>query len=149
MKFFLDTANIEEIKEADNLGILDGITTNPSLLAKEIKRTSKTSSQILTEILQIMNPRPVSIEVLSFDMSGMIAEAGLVLLHYVLPSSQRFFAYRTATDTNTVITSNMPGNGIPEPSSSVPSSPVPSSGSPVASSTAPFTLYTTTRFPAE
>jgi transaldolase len=70
MKFFIDTANINEIKEAASLGILDGVTTNPSLVAKE----KKDFRQLLDEILQIVDG-PVSAEVVSTDYAGIIKEA--------------------------------------------------------------------------
>ena len=62
MKFFIDTANINEIKEAASLGILDGVTTNPSLVSKEKKDFRK----LLDEILAIVDG-PVSAEVISTD----------------------------------------------------------------------------------
>jgi len=70
MKFFIDTANIAEIKEAASLGILDGVTTNPSLVSKEGKDFKK----LLMEILAIVD-RPVSAEVISTDYNGIIKEA--------------------------------------------------------------------------
>lgn len=70
MKFFIDTANINEIKEAAAMGILDGVTTNPSLVAKEGKDFKK----LLNEILQIVDG-PVSAEVVSTDMAGILKEA--------------------------------------------------------------------------
>ncbi len=69
MKFFIDTANIEEIKEAAALGILDGVTTNPSLVSKEGKDFRK----LLDEILKIVDG-PVSAEVISTDYEGMLKE---------------------------------------------------------------------------
>lgn len=70
MKFFIDTANINEIKEAAALGILDGVTTNPSLVSKEGKDFRK----LLDEILAIVDG-PVSAEVISTDYYGIIKEA--------------------------------------------------------------------------
>ena len=70
MKFFIDTANIEEIKEAASLGILDGVTTNPSLVFKEGKDFRK----LLDEILQIVDG-PVSAEVIATDYDGILKEA--------------------------------------------------------------------------
>ena len=70
MKFFIDTANISEIKEAAALGILDGVTTNPSLVAKEGKDFRK----LLDEILAIVDG-PVSAEVVSTDYNGILKEA--------------------------------------------------------------------------
>lgn len=69
MKFFIDTASIKEIKEAAALGILDGVTTNPSLVAKE----GKNFRQLLDEILQIVDG-PVSAEVISTDYDGIVKE---------------------------------------------------------------------------
>ena len=74
MKFFIDTANVDEIKEAADLGVLDGVTTNPSLLSKEIQRTGESSESILQEICRIVQG-PVSAEVLSLDWEGMVKEA--------------------------------------------------------------------------
>jgi len=70
MKFFIDTANINEIKEAAALGILDGVTTNPSLVSKEGKDFRK----LLDEILAIVDG-PVSAEVVSTDYDGILKEA--------------------------------------------------------------------------
>lgn len=70
MKFFIDTANINEIKEAAALGILDGVTTNPSLVSKEGKDFRK----LLDEILAIVDG-PVSAEVISTDYAGIMKEA--------------------------------------------------------------------------
>jgi transaldolase len=69
MKIFLDTANVNEIKEAASLGVLDGVTTNPSLVAKE----GKDFRRGLEEICSIVNG-PVSAEVVSTDFSGMVRE---------------------------------------------------------------------------
>lgn len=70
MKFFIDTANIDEIKKANELGLLDGVTTNPSLVAKE----GKEFKDLLKEICGIVDG-PVSAEVVSTDADGMISEA--------------------------------------------------------------------------
>ncbi|MCU0643148.1 MAG: fructose-6-phosphate aldolase [bacterium] len=69
MKFFIDTANIEEIKEAAKLGILDGVTTNPTLISKVPGKFE----DILKSICEIVNG-PVSAEVVSLDAEGMIKE---------------------------------------------------------------------------
>ena len=66
MKFFIDTANVKEIREAESLGILDGVTTNPSLIAKEGKPFKET----ILEICNIVNG-PVSVEVTATDAEGM------------------------------------------------------------------------------
>ncbi|MCW8818281.1 MAG: fructose-6-phosphate aldolase [Ignavibacteriaceae bacterium] len=69
MRFFIDTANIDEIKEAAALGVLDGVTTNPSLVSKEGKDFRK----LLDEILKIVDG-PVSAEVISTDYQGILKE---------------------------------------------------------------------------
>ncbi len=69
MKFFIDTAKIEEIKEAASLGILDGVTTNPSLVSK----TGKDFRKLLNEILAVVDG-PVSAEVIATDYDGIVKE---------------------------------------------------------------------------
>ena len=70
MKFFIDTASIKEIREAAVLGILDGVTTNPSLMAKENKQNNKPDMAEICEVVK----GPVSVEVLSTDYDGMLRE---------------------------------------------------------------------------
>ena len=70
MKFFIDTANIDEIKEAHSMGMVDGVTTNPSLIAKE----GRDFEEIIKEICEIVNG-PISAEVISIDAEGMVKEA--------------------------------------------------------------------------
>jgi transaldolase len=70
MKFFIDTANIEEITKANDLGMVDGVTTNPSLVAKE----GREFKGLIREICGIVNG-PVNAEVISLDAQGMIREA--------------------------------------------------------------------------
>ncbi|HAV92285.1 TPA: fructose-6-phosphate aldolase [candidate division WOR-3 bacterium] len=74
MKFFIDTANIEEIKKANSIGLLDGVTTNPTLIAKEIERTKRKPADILAEICSIVKG-PVSGEVIALDYENMVKEA--------------------------------------------------------------------------
>ncbi|HBT96193.1 MAG TPA: fructose-6-phosphate aldolase [Desulfobulbaceae bacterium] len=69
MKFFIDTANIEEIKKGMAIGMVDGVTTNPSLVAKE----KRPFIDILRDICQVV-PGPVSAEVVSLDAEGMLKE---------------------------------------------------------------------------
>jgi transaldolase len=77
MKFFIDTANINEIREAASMGMLDGVTTNPSLVAKEKKDFRK----LLEEICSIVDG-PISAEVIPLDYDGMMKEAReLVKIH--------------------------------------------------------------------
>ncbi len=70
MKFFIDTANLEEIKKGVEMGMVDGVTTNPSLIARE----SKPFKKIITDICKIVDG-PVSAEVVSLDAEGMLDEA--------------------------------------------------------------------------
>lgn len=73
MKFFIDTANIDDINEANNLGILDGVTTNPSLMAKENITGHDKIKKHYVDICKIVNGH-VSAEVISTDFEGMIKE---------------------------------------------------------------------------
>ena len=70
MKIFLDTANFEEIKEAASWGILDGVTTNPTLLSKE----KEDYKSLLKKICEVVDG-PISAEVVSLDPEGMLKEA--------------------------------------------------------------------------
>lgn len=69
MKFFIDTANIQEIREGISLGMVDGVTTNPTLVAKE----KRSFQEVVREILEIVDG-PVSLEVVSLDAPGMVRE---------------------------------------------------------------------------
>lgn len=81
MKFFIDTANLEQIKEANDFGILDGVTTNPSLMAKEGIKGSEAILQHYKDICSIVDG-PVSAEVLSTDFKSMVEEGQkLAALH--------------------------------------------------------------------
>jgi transaldolase len=70
MKFFIDTANLEAIRDAKAMGVLDGVTTNPSLMARENR---KDTDALLAEICELVQG-PVSGEVVAMDAEGMIAE---------------------------------------------------------------------------
>lgn len=74
MKFFIDTANIEQIREANELGILDGVTTNPSLMAKEGIRGEENIRKHYIDICNIVKGGDVSAEVLSTEYDEMIKE---------------------------------------------------------------------------
>ncbi|MFZ0243423.1 MAG: fructose-6-phosphate aldolase [Desulfobacterales bacterium] len=77
MKFFIDTANIKEIKEAASMGMVDGVTTNPSLVARE----GREFEGLIKEICDLVDG-PVSAEVISTDTKGMLTEARkLVKIH--------------------------------------------------------------------
>ncbi|MEZ7930706.1 MAG: transaldolase [Urechidicola sp.] len=77
MKFFIDTANLSDIKDANDLGILDGVTTNPSLMAKEGIGGTDNVMKHYVDICNIVDG-PVSAEVISTDYEGMVKE-GLAL----------------------------------------------------------------------
>ena len=77
MKFFIDTANLNDIKDANDLGILDGVTTNPSLMAKEGIGGTDNVMKHYVDICNIVDG-PVSAEVISTDFDGMVKE-GLAL----------------------------------------------------------------------
>lgn len=77
MKLFIDTANVEEIKEANDLGVICGVTTNPSLIARE----GRDFKQVVTEITSIVDG-PISAEVVSLEHEKMVEEAlELVKIH--------------------------------------------------------------------
>lgn len=73
MKFFIDTANLDQIKEAQDLGVLDGVTTNPSLMAKEGINGEERVNQHYIDICNIVDG-DVSAEVIATDYDGIIAE---------------------------------------------------------------------------
>ena len=82
MKFFIDTANLEQIKEAQDLGILDGVTTNPSLMAKEGITGHENIKQHYVDICNITVNGDVSAEVIAIDFDGMVREGeALAQLH--------------------------------------------------------------------
>ena len=70
MKFFIDTANVDEIREAYSLGVIDGVTTNPTLISRE----GRPFEEIIREICSIVDG-PISAEVVSLDCEGMVPEA--------------------------------------------------------------------------
>lgn len=81
MKFFIDTANLAQIREANELGVLDGVTTNPSLMAKENIRGEEACRRHYVEICNIVDG-DVSAEVIATDYEGMIREGeALAALH--------------------------------------------------------------------
>ncbi|MCP3175927.1 fructose-6-phosphate aldolase [Desulfuromonas sp. KJ2020] len=69
MKFFIDTADVEEIRQAHDLGLVDGVTTNPSLIAK----SGRDFREVITEIVSIVDG-PISAEVIALDADGMLRE---------------------------------------------------------------------------
>ena len=74
MKFFIDTANLDEIREAKELGMIDGVTTNPTLVAKEGCKNREDFKKLIYEICEVVQG-PVSAEVVSTDVDGMVKEA--------------------------------------------------------------------------
>jgi len=82
MKFFIDTANLEQIKEAQDLGILDGVTTNPSLMAKEGISGEKNVINHYKTICELVPGGEISAEVIATDFEGMVKEGeALAALH--------------------------------------------------------------------
>ncbi|MEW6470074.1 MAG: fructose-6-phosphate aldolase [Bacteroidota bacterium] len=82
MKFFIDTANLDEIKEAHALGILDGVTTNPSLMAKVGIKGHDAVMKHYVEICKIVETGDVSAEVIATDFDGIVKEGeALAMLH--------------------------------------------------------------------
>ncbi len=71
MRFFIDTANPIEIKKAYEMGVIDGVTTNPTLIAKE----NKNFGSLIKEICEVIQGLPISLEVLSLNSEGMVEEA--------------------------------------------------------------------------
>ncbi len=71
MKFFVDTADVSQIRRAREMGLADGVTTNPSLVSK----TGRAFKETLAEICEIVRPGPVSAEVISLEADKMVAEA--------------------------------------------------------------------------
>ena len=77
MKFFIDTANLAQIKEANELGILDGVTTNPSLMAKEGIKGHEAVMQHYKTICEMVDG-DISAEVISTDFDGIVAEGKIL-----------------------------------------------------------------------
>lgn len=75
MKIFIDSANVDEIRHAVSIGLCDGVTTNPSLIAKQNALTGESHEQIITKICEVCEG-PVLAEVLSVDFEGIVKEAG-------------------------------------------------------------------------
>jgi len=73
MKVFIDTANLDEIREASDLGLLDGVTTNPTLLSREVERTGMKPDKILKNICSMVDG-PISAEVVSLKANGIVEE---------------------------------------------------------------------------
>lgn len=74
MKFFIDTANLAQIREANDLGVLDGVTTNPSLMAKEGIKGQEAVYNHYKTICEIVTNGDISAEVVSTDFDGIVAE---------------------------------------------------------------------------
>ena len=104
MKFFIDTADTDEIRAASDLGLVDGVTTNPSLVA----RTGRDFHTVLREIAVLVDG-PVSAEVVATDAAGMLAEARV--LHAIAP--QRIVIKLPLTADGLKTTRALAGEGIP------------------------------------
>lgn len=79
MKIFIETANVSEIREANDWGVVCGVTTNPSLIARE----GRDFKEVVTEITSIVDG-PISAEVISLEADGMVSEALEQMLHHPL-----------------------------------------------------------------
>ena len=90
MKFFIDTANLDQIREAEALGVLDGVTTNPSLMAKEGITGEKNIIQHYVDICELVEG-DVSAEVIAVDFEGMVKEGEA--LGSLTPSDSRKNSY--------------------------------------------------------
>jgi transaldolase len=104
MKFFIDTADTDEIRAASDLGLVDGVTTNPSLVA----RTGRDFHTVLREIAVLVDG-PISAEVVATDAAGMLAEARV--LHAIAP--QRIVIKLPLTADGLKATRTLAGEGIP------------------------------------
>jgi transaldolase len=104
MKFFIDTADTQEIRAASDLGLVDGVTTNPSLVA----RTGRDFHTVLREIAVLVDG-PISAEVVATDAAGMLAEARV--LHAIAP--QRIVIKLPLTADGLKATRTLAGEGIP------------------------------------
>jgi transaldolase len=110
MLFFIDTANLDHIREAAELGILDGVTTNPSLMAKEGISGDKEVMKHYRAICQIVGPdKDVSAEVISTDFKGMVEEGkrladlheNIVVKVPMIPDGVKAIAFFTQADIKT------------------------------------------------
>lgn len=79
MKIFIETANVSEIREANDWGVVCGVMTNPSLIARE----GRDFKEVVTEITSIVDG-PISAEVISLEADGMVSEALEQMLHHPL-----------------------------------------------------------------
>ena len=87
MKFFLDSADINEIKRALDFGVLDGVTTNPSLIKEAVEREKSKGERInldsyIRQMLKLCKGKPVSLEVISSDYDNMLSEAETIFKKY-------------------------------------------------------------------
>lgn len=91
MKLFIDSADIDEIKEIESYGILDGVTTNPSLIKKAVdKRKGLDMEAYIKKILKLLKGKPVSLEVLGQDYKSMVKE-GLTLFKKFNPTAKNVY----------------------------------------------------------
>ena len=91
MEFFLDTADVDEIREIASWGILDGVTTNPSL----IKKSGRDFKQVVAEIASICDG-PISAEVTAMDTEGMVEQALELKKNFLRMSSSKYHVFQKA-----------------------------------------------------
>ena len=103
MKFFIDTANLEQIRKAHELGVLDGVTTNPSLMAKENIRGTENCNRHYVEICNIVEG-DVSAEVIATDFEGMVREGEVLAALHPRSAAARTLSSSDCTPSSTVFT---------------------------------------------
>ncbi|MCG8525907.1 MAG: fructose-6-phosphate aldolase [Opitutales bacterium] len=106
MKIYLDTANLDQIREASELGIINGVTTNPSLVAKEGVNGIADTKAHFAKICELMDGN-ISVEVIATDMEGMIAEA-----HELISIDPRIVVKAPATRTGLKVIHRLSDQGI-------------------------------------
>lgn len=106
MKIFLDTANLEEIRVAADLGIIDGVTTNPSLVAREKVNSLEGMKSHFSKICELMHGN-ISVEVIATDFDGMIEEA-----HELISIDPRIVVKVPATQTGVRVIHHLSEQGI-------------------------------------
>ena len=111
MKFFVDTANLAQIKEAHDLGILDGVTTNPSLMAKEGIKGEAAINQHYKTICEMVDG-DISAEVLSTDFESIIKEGQQLAAIHPKMVVENILAYYSGNKMVIVPELNNPNEGI-------------------------------------
>ena len=106
MKIYLDTANLDEITKAAELGIIDGVTTNPSLVAKEGANSLELTKQHFSRMCELTHGN-ISVEVVALDFEGMVKEA-----HELISIDPRIVVKLPATELGLMVLHHLSGQGI-------------------------------------